>query len=347
MIKNFDKLIQQENITKLTKEQLIYILEKGTNIWSNLGIELFEMIQKWGKEKIKAIPDEIDEITKSETLSKMIKEFILKININSIEDEALKKVQKFGFLPDIFLVGIEHLRIQRIEQQKKLEKIQQEKNQELQKIQQTIQEKDQTIQEKDQKIEKIKSEHELQKPFTQSTIIEKIKFMKKLKQWISDDEFFNKMKIGFSAKNYGFSAQTFHSKTDNKGKTLIIIKTTDNYIFGGFTKVGFKSSYSSGSYISDKDAFIFSLENSKKPPQKFPIKNGSEGNAIHYNTSYGPVFGGGHDFYLGSNLQPGYSNFGHAYQLPQGINYNTNESKSYLAGSYSNWQVSEVECYFI
>ncbi|KAJ5073858.1 pep-cterm sorting domain-containing protein [Anaeramoeba ignava] len=186
---------------------------------------------------------------------------------------------------------------------------------------------------------------EFGKAFADSEIVQDIEYVKKLQEWINDNDFFSKMKKGFSAKRDGFNSQNWHKAVDGKGKTLVIIKTKQNFIFGGFTQVGFK--HSNGEYSNDSNAFIFSLRNDKgdRIPAKFTIKQGHEGCAIYSNLSYGPVFGS--DFGINSNLQPGYSEFGYNYNLPNGITYGTNEANSYLAGSYSSWVVDEVETYFI
>ncbi|KAJ5068760.1 hypothetical protein M0811_02703 [Anaeramoeba ignava] len=156
------------------------------------------------------------------------------------------------------------------------------------------------------------------------------------------------MKKGFSAKIDGFDSKKWHKKVDGKGKTLVIIKTKDNFIFGGFTQVGWKNT--GASTISDSNAFIFSLRNDKgdRIPAKFTIKQGQEGYALYYHYSYyGPWFGSNYDLGLNSDLHRGSTNFGYNYNLPNGITYNTNESQSYLAGSYNKWIVDEVETYFI
>ncbi|KAJ5075773.1 hypothetical protein M0811_06635 [Anaeramoeba ignava] len=195
-------------------------------------------------------------------------------------------------------------------------------------------------------------EIELRKNFPQfsdSEIIKDIEYVKKLQEWINDNDFFSKMKKGFSAKKDGFNSQNWHKAVDGKGKTLIIIKTKQNFIFGGFTQVGFKHSQY-GESINDSNAFIFSLRNDKgdRIPAKFTIKQGQEGNAIYSNLNYGPFFGYSYpDFHLNSNLQPGWSNFGKSYNPPNGITYNTDSGKSYLAGSYNSWVVDEFETYFI
>ncbi|KAJ5075581.1 pep-cterm sorting domain-containing protein [Anaeramoeba ignava] len=243
-------------------------------------------------------------------------------------------------------------------QKQEIEKNQKE-NQDLKK---EIEKKEKEIENKEKEIEdKWKKEIEDMKPifdeyekkmqeikknfpqFSETRIITEEEYVKKLKEWINDNDFFSKMKKGFSAKRDGFSCQNWHKAVDGKGKTLVIIKTKDNFIFGGFTQVGFNGNTG---YINDSNAFIFSLRNDKgdRIPAKFTIKQPQY--AIRSNLICGPWFGG-IDFILSSNLQPGGSNFGLSYNLPNGITYQSNEAKSYLAGSYKSWVVDEVESYFI
>ncbi|KAJ5078894.1 hypothetical protein M0811_04617 [Anaeramoeba ignava] len=165
------------------------------------------------------------------------------------------------------------------------------------------------------------------------------------------------MKKGYSAKKDGFGCDKWHSICDNKGKTLVIIKTKQNFIFGGFTQVGWtndkskwreKYRYNDYGNIPDSNSFIFSLRNDKgdRNSEKFTIQKGKEQKAIYYDLDIGPSFGGC-DIWIDSNLQPGYSNFGENYNLPNGIKYETNEAESYLAGSPNKWVVDELETYFI
>ncbi|KAJ5075363.1 hypothetical protein M0811_07333 [Anaeramoeba ignava] len=180
--------------------------------------------------------------------------------------------------------------------------------------------------------------------FSETRIITEEEYVKKLQEWINDNDFFSKMKKGFSAKRDGFNSQNWHKAVDGKGKTLVIIKTKQNFIFGGFTQVGFNGDTG---YINDSNAFIFSLRNDKgdRIPAKFTCKE-PQYYAINSYLNHGPDFGY-YDFRLDSNLQPGYSNFGRSYNLPNGIKEGTDEAKSYLAGSHNSWVVDEVESYFI
>ncbi|KAJ5072484.1 hypothetical protein M0811_01499 [Anaeramoeba ignava] len=180
--------------------------------------------------------------------------------------------------------------------------------------------------------------------FSDSEIVKDIEYVKKLQEWINDNDFFSKMKKGFSAKRDGFNSKNWHKAVDGKGKTLVIIKTKDNFIFGGFTQVGFNGNTG---YIKDSNAFIFSLRNDKGDRIPANFTHNGKNRAIYSGLNHGPWFGSGSDFILESNLQPGYSDFGKSYNLPNGITYDTNETKSYLAGSYDKWVVDEVETYFI
>ncbi|KAJ5074132.1 hypothetical protein M0811_00760 [Anaeramoeba ignava] len=113
--------------------------------------------------------------------------------------------------------------------------------------------------------------------FSETRIITEEEYVKKLQEWINDNDFFSKMKKGFSAKRDGFNSQNWHKAVDGKGKTLVIIKTKQNFIFGEMIK------------------------------------------GIEYLQSL--HFGINGDFYLSSNLQPGWSNFGYSYNPPNGITY--------------------------
>ncbi|KAJ5074595.1 hypothetical protein M0811_01226 [Anaeramoeba ignava] len=165
------------------------------------------------------------------------------------------------------------------------------------------------------------------------------------------------MKLRYSTKIDGFDCKKWHDRCDDQGKTLIIIKTKDNFIFGGFTEVGFSTdrselseeySYYEEIYIKDPNAFIFSLRNDKnnRKPKKFPIKEDYGETALHYEPGWGPDFGDG-DISLNTTLTSGTSKFSCSYKLPKGIKSRTNEAKSYLAGSPDKWEVDELETYFI
>ena len=62
----------------------------------------------------------------------------------------------------------------------------------------------------------------------------------------------------FKATRDGQNSSDFHKKCDGKVQQLFFIKTTEGEIFGGYTKIGFKSRKE---YIQDNNSFcIFFLK---------------------------------------------------------------------------------------
>ena len=72
-----------------------------------------------------------------------------------------------------------------------------------------------------------------------------------------------KFELIFRMSENGSKSSDFHKYCDNKGSTLIIIKTAKNKIFGGFTPLNWKDN---GNAINDESnqTFIFSLNLDKK-----------------------------------------------------------------------------------
>ncbi|KAJ5073213.1 pep-cterm sorting domain-containing protein [Anaeramoeba ignava] len=324
---NFKEFIKTSFFLELEENHLNSIL-LSNDIPIN-EFELFESVIKWGKHKSDINQEKLDREEK-EKLQNQISNLIDKIRFIDFSKQELKDILKEDLIPN--QISQKLIQFQKLQNQEK------ELNQFVEKENSLI----------------FKSRIRLD-----SEIIKEKEYIEKLKEWINDDEFFYKMKLGFSAKIDGFDCKNWHDKCDNKGKTLVIIKTEDNFIFGGFTRVGFirdkskwNNDYGDVGWITDPNAFIFSLRNDKndRKSEKFPIKKSQEQYAILYGYSgSGPTFGFGNqgDIYLNSKLQPGLSNFGYVYKLPNGIEYNTNEAKSYLAGSFKSWVVDEVETYFI
>ncbi|KAJ5070667.1 pep-cterm sorting domain-containing protein [Anaeramoeba ignava] len=325
ILQNFTELIETSFFLELEENHLNSILSND-KIRIN-EFELFQAIIKWGKHKLNINQEK-------EKLQNQISNFIDKIRFIDFSEQEIEDTLKEDLIPNqISQKLIQFQKLQKQNDKKELDQFIQNENENSLIFQPRVRFKSLIIQEK---------EH-----------------FKKLKEWINDDEFFYKMDLGFSAKRDGFDCNKWHSICDNKGKTLVIIKTKDNFIFGGFTQVGWTTDKSKWrkenrngyfGYIIDPNAFIFSLRNDKndRKSEKFKIKKENQQYSIFYNYSErGPVFGRGRDFGLLSNLQSGYSNIGYTYHLPDGIQQETKEAENYLAGSYSNWNVDELETYFI
>ncbi|KAJ5077017.1 pep-cterm sorting domain-containing protein [Anaeramoeba ignava] len=328
ILENFEEFIKTSHFLELEENHLNSILSND-DISIN-EFELFQSIIKWGKHKSNIIQQK-------EKLQNQISNVIDKIRFINFSKQELEDISKEKLIPN-----------QISEKLIQFQKLQEEKNEK--KLQEFIEKENQN-----KKSFIFKSRFRFD-----SEIVTENESINKLKEWINDNDFFSKMKKGFSAKRDGFSSQNWHKAVDDKGKTLVIIKTKDNYIFGGFTQVGFTTDKSKWNYnsrnigwIGDPNSFIFSLRNGEgnRNPEKFTIKKGKKQNSIYYYLGAGPCFGADRyysgDIYLNSSLQPGVSKFGKSYNLPDGIKYGTNQTKSYLAGSFNKWVVDELETYFI
>ena len=76
--------------------------------------------------------------------------------------------------------------------------------------------------------------------FQESEIVRGEDHRKLLKRWLPDQG--AEWHLLFRASRDGFTAQAFHSKCDNKGPTVTIVKSGDN-IFGGFTEISWTSKF--------------------------------------------------------------------------------------------------------
>jgi len=134
----------------------------------------------------------------------------------------------------------------------------------------------------------------------------------------------------------GFTANDFHRCCDNIGPTVTIIKSSNGYLFGGYTPLSWTQT---AGYQNNSGCFLFTLTNSfGSSPTHFYSKNA---NSIYNNTSYGPTFGSGHDLHISSNCQSNnssYSNFPHGYTDSLGNANNT------FAGA-RNFTVSDIEVF--
>jgi hypothetical protein len=162
-------------------------------------------------------------------------------------------------------------------------------------------------------------------------------------------------KLCYKATRDGFSVKTFRSLCSNKGETITIIKSSNGYVFGGYTPIPWDSS---NTYKFNSKTFLFSMKNpGGTGPQK--LENNGPSHSNQYSTYQGagygfdcffnffsPTFGGGHDLHIcdNSNTNEGsYSNLGFAFSLPE-YTYNTTQIQNYFTGSY-NFTTSEIEVY--
>ena len=77
------------------------------------------------------------------------------------------------------------------------------------------------------------------KPFEESEILTSEEHQQSLKGWLPTD-LNGEWRLLFRASRDGFGSETFHSKCDNKGPTITVVKSGAN-IFGGFTEKSWTS----------------------------------------------------------------------------------------------------------
>jgi len=154
-----------------------------------------------------------------------------------------------------------------------------------------------------------------------------------LLSWLDNRE----LELLYRATENGFEATSFHSKCNNQGASLVIVKSTDENIFGGYTSVGWKGG--TNNYIPDTKSWLFTMVNQHGiVPTKYNVSMQQYG--IYDNDDYGPTFGGGHDFNVSNNSNSNtssYTNFPHSYTDTTGVGRDT-------LTTY-NFQCEEVEVY--
>jgi hypothetical protein len=148
-----------------------------------------------------------------------------------------------------------------------------------------------------------------------------------------------KLDLLYRASRDGWAAQNFHSKCDNQGATVSVIRSTGGYVFGGYADVAWTSN---GQYTASSESFLFALQYpSGVTPVKMPLVQNHH-HAVFGQSSYGPTFGSRHDIYVADNASSNstsYTNLGQTYQLPAGQN-----AQTFLTGA-RNFQAAEIEVF--
>ncbi|XP_067047367.1 uncharacterized protein [Acropora muricata] len=139
------------------------------------------------------------------------------------------------------------------------------------------------------------------------------------------------------ASLHGWAATTFHSLCDNKGPTVIIVKDTNNNIFGGYTSIPWRSE---NRYKNDPKAFLFSLKNSTNNPRKLLQLDSSSSTSVYDGASYGPTFGHGHDLRISNMNRNSPENLGYDYTVPSGV-----RSDPFLTGN-RHFTANEIETFY-
>ena len=155
---------------------------------------------------------------------------------------------------------------------------------------------------------------------------------------LADKEF----KLIYRATRDGFLVPDFHARCDHKPRTLTIVKSTENFVFGAYTAVAWDTT---SGWQSDPHAFIFSLVNPSSTPMLIPVKGDGQ-NAIYCGVRFGATFGCGPDLCIShkSNMSTSsHSNLGSSFSFSL-FEHKTAKAKSFLAGSFK-FKTTEIEVF--
>ncbi|KAJ6255087.1 pep-cterm sorting domain-containing protein [Anaeramoeba flamelloides] len=176
------------------------------------------------------------------------------------------------------------------------------------------------------------------------------KFLQILEKWIKEAGCNSNLQRRFNSRTDGWKYQTFHQKCDNKGKSIVLIKLKNKSLFGGFAAIDWDSK-SEWKRSNRNKSFLFSLislDPNFKEPLKMPIYQNKKWE-IYCCKNYGPIFGEGNDLWLGGYNQNmnehNWSNLGNTYKPPFGYKFESNEAKNFLAGSFKNWDIFQIEIF--
>ncbi|KAH3760739.1 hypothetical protein Pelo_7484 [Pelomyxa schiedti] len=140
--------------------------------------------------------------------------------------------------------------------------------------------------------------------------------------------------------DHGFGAAKFHELCNNITPTLSIVRTTTNYICGGYTNIQFDNGNDYRGGCGGR-TFVYSLVRAGTTTGTI-LRCKGHNHCIFCSPEYGPTYGGGFSLYVcnNSNTTTGsYANVHPSYcEQPQ-----HNPPNEYLAGTYSSWVVCDIE----
>jgi len=147
-----------------------------------------------------------------------------------------------------------------------------------------------------------------------------------LRMWIFDTNKFEgchspmdlRFKLLYRATKDSFAATAFHKNCDQKGPTIVLIKSSDGHLFGG---VNFAHWTSNDTWSNSTGGFLFALNDGKHRKKASIFPNSIPTSSTYNGMATGPQFG--QDLFIADNS-------------------NTNNSSSSLPQSYNGGDASKV-----
>ena len=165
----------------------------------------------------------------------------------------------------------------------------------------------------------------------------KKEFINKILEWTGCKS----MELLYRGTRDGMTANDFHNKCDNKGKTICLFLNDKDNIFGGYSSIPWTNN---GGHKEAENCFLFTLTNIyNTEPTAFQYIKGT---AVYHGAEYGPIFGGGNDLYFGNNFQGDRSCHS---RFPYSYSDIFRKEKSIFTGDPNNnniyFKISEIEVF--
>ena len=139
----------------------------------------------------------------------------------------------------------------------------------------------------------------------------------------------------YRASRDGWNSKDFHRKCYNKKRTVSLIQTDTNNVFGGYVTIPWKGR---GGSKRDPTAFLILIRSSKNyKPDRFTYHKGT---AMYDSNTYMCIYGGGNDIKIFSNCNKYGGNYTCQYS------FNT-PSNLYLNGDDRSFTVKEIEVFCV
>ncbi|KAL7426322.1 hypothetical protein ACHAXM_000397 [Skeletonema potamos] len=111
-------------------------------------------------------------------------------------------------------------------------------------------------------------------------------------QWLRENGSDGKLKLLYKCVENSFegnACEVFHRSCDDKGRTLLLIKTERDHVVGGYSNIPWKRT---GGYIDADKAFLFAISAPKiSSPCKMKLKDAGDTYTIYRDENFGPTFG--------------------------------------------------------
>ena len=154
-----------------------------------------------------------------------------------------------------------------------------------------------------------------------------------LSKWLATDvKLKSPWKLSYQGSRDGFGSDKFHSLCDIKGESVTIIKSSDGFVFGGYSSASWDTQNKHRQWENAPDSFIFTISNPHgiQPTQYSLIQPQY---AIYHHSGCGPRFGGGNDIGVSSDCNTNnksFTNFPHSYEDTTGKGEETFTGSEYF-----------------